>query len=128
VGFAAAGFRPVAAMTSSRYLLRNRKVAFMARDLLRDRGYATVQSMVSGSPVDLVAWRDDRSLLFVRTARSRRGFSGVRDLSFRFQQEIASLRRIPGLPYLSVQFWVYFDGEGWRFFTVYRNGIAEVSS
>jgi hypothetical protein len=116
----------VGSMTTSRHLLRNRKVSFMARDLLRERGYATVQSMVSGCPVDLVAWRDDRSLLFVRTARSRRRFSGVTDLSIRFYHEIAILRRIPKLPYLAIEFWVYFDDGGWRFFTVYRNGLAEV--
>jgi hypothetical protein len=112
-------------MKPSRSLLRNRKAEYMARDLLRDRGYDVVRSAGTDSPVDLVAWKDDGSVLFVRTARSRRSFEGVGDLSFRFRREIATLRRIPGRATLSVEFWVYFDHEGWRVFSVYRNGMVE---
>jgi len=113
-------------MKPSRILLRNREAASMARDLLRDRGYDVVRCAGNYSPVDLVAWNHDRPVLIVRTARSCQPYMGIVDLSFRFSREIAALRRISRPTCLSLELWVYYDHEGWRFFSVYRGGIMEV--
>jgi hypothetical protein len=125
VGSAEGGSGPVAPMMPSRSHLRNRKVEYLARDLLRDRGYEVVRCSGMHSPVDLVAWKGDRSLRFVRTARSQRLFCGISELSARYCREIATLRRMPRLPYLSTELWVYHGHVGWRFFTVHPGGIAE---
>ena len=109
----------------SRYRLRNRMAEIMARDLLRDRGHTVIRAAGAGSPVDLVAWKEDRSVLFVRAVRARRRYGTVAEISSRFRHEIAVLRRLPRLPYLSVEFWV-LSGDDWRIFSVYRNGIQEV--
>jgi Holliday junction resolvase len=106
-------------MKPSQNNLRNRQVEYLARDLLRDQGYEVVRSAGAYSPVDLVAWKGDQSLLFIRTTRSRRVFADIVEMAARFRPEIAALRRMPRLPYLSVQLWVYYNHEGWRFYDVF---------
>lgn len=114
-------------MRPSRLSLRNREVESLARDRLRERGYDVVRSAGVHAPIDLVAWKHDGSLLFIRTARTRRVTLGdVGNVTAKFRTDVDSLRRLPRLPYLAVQLWVYFDGGGWRFFDVYPGGMVEV--
>jgi len=114
-------------MRPSRMSLRNREVESLARDLLLERGYDVIRSAGVHAPIDLVAWKHDGSLLFIRSARTRRVTLGtVADVTVKFRTDVDSLRRLPRLPYLAVQLWVYGDSRGWRFFDVYPGGIVEV--
>jgi hypothetical protein len=114
-------------MKPVRYYLRNRQVECLARDLLKKQGYLVVRSAGTNAPVDLVAWNGDDSLLFVRTGRTRSSFTNPMALvTARFRHEVDTLRRLPRLPYLTVQLWVFFDHQGWRFFEVFPGGVVEV--
>ena len=114
-------------MKPSRKYLRNRQVECLARDLLREKGYEVVRSAGVYAPVDLVAWKRDNSILFLRTGRIRTAsLESIVALASKFRHEIESLRRLPRLPSMTVQLWVYFDRHGWRFFDVHPGGIVEV--
>jgi hypothetical protein len=107
--------------------LRNRQAECLARDLLREQGYDVIRSAGAHAPVDLVAWKGDGSLLFIRIARTRRAtLEDTGGVGVKFRHDIDSLRRLPRLPYLTVQLWVYVDCRGWRFFDVYPGGVVEV--
>jgi Holliday junction resolvase len=104
---------------------RGREVEFMARDLLRSRGYHVVQSAGSGSLPDLVAWQPQEHLLLVQAKRPRTPLLTAA-VAKRYEQDLAALRRIP-LPFrASVQLWTWTERDGWRFFDVLRGGICEV--
>jgi hypothetical protein len=114
-------------MKPVRYYLRNRQVECLARDLLREQGHVVVRSAGKNAPVDLVAWKGDGSLLFVRTGRTRSSCSNtMASVIVRFRHEVDTLRKLPRLPYLTVQLWVFFDRQGWRFFEVFPGGVVEV--
>ena len=116
-------------MRGTRKYLRNRQVECLARDLLREMGYVVVRSAGDHAPVDLVAWKEDGTLLLLMTARTRRSIDEGRDsLTGRFCQEVQTLRRLPRHPGLAVQFWVYFDRQGWRFFEIHPGGVMEVEA
>ncbi len=112
-------------MKPSRCSRENRQVESLARDLLREQGYDVIRGAGRYSPVDIVAWKGDRSLLFIRTVRTRRDLEGIGEIAARFNGEIEGLRRMPRLPYLTVQLWVYSNRRDWRFYTVHRGGIME---
>lgn len=98
----------------------------MARDWLRNRGFCVIRSAGSRTPVDLVAGKH-RQVLFVQTKRTHRPLPNARSVVSRYQNEITRLQALHRKVELPVELWLYTDREGWRFFTVYPGGIAEVS-
>ena len=111
---------------SNRNYTRGRRVEYLARDRLRQRGFCVIRSAGSRTPVDLVAGKH-RQVLFVQTKRTRRPLTDARSVLSRFQSEITRLQEVYRKVELPVELWVYTDREGWRFFTVHPGGIAEVS-
>jgi len=111
---------------SNRNYTRGRRVEYLARDRLRQRGFCVIRSAGSRTPVDLVAGKH-RQVLFVQTKRTRLPLSDARSVLSRFQSEIARLQEVYRTVELPVELWVYTDQEGWRFFTVHPGGILEVS-
>ena len=105
---------------------RGRRVEYLARDRLRQKGYCVIRSAGSRTPVDLVAGKH-RQVLFVQTKRARRPLTDARSVLSRFQPEIIRLQDVYRKVELPVELWIYTDREGWRFFTVHPGGIAEVS-
>lgn len=111
---------------SRRNATRGRRVEFLARDRLRDRGFCVIMSTGSRTPVDLVAGKH-REVVFVQTRRLRRPVSDVHAVAARFRNDIVRLQGVYRRAELPVQLWIYTDREGWRFFTVHAGGVAEVS-
>ena len=102
---------------------RGREVEFMARDLLRSRGYHVIQSAQPSSLPDLVAWQPHEHLLLVQAKRLRKPLLPAAVAQI-YEQDLAALRRMP-LPFrASVQLWTWTEREGWRFFDVLRGGIC----
>lgn len=105
---------------------RGRRVEFLARDRLRERGFCVIRTAGSRTPVDMVAGKY-RQVLLVQTRRTRRPLAGAHSVVCRFHEEITRLQALHRKVELPVELWLYTDREGWRFFTVHRGGIAEVS-
>lgn len=110
---------------SNRNYTRGRRVEYLARDRLRDRGFCVIRSAGSRTPVDLVAGKH-REVVFVQTKRLRRPVSDVHAVAARFRNDIIQLQGVYRRVELPVQLWIYTDREGWRFFDVHPGGIAEV--
>ena len=104
---------------------RGRRVEYLARDHLREQGYCVVRTAGARSPVDLVAGKR-REVLFVRTLRLRSPVADVREVATRFRGDIVRLQEVYRRVELPVQFWIFTDREGWRFFDVRPGGISEV--
>ena len=103
-----------------------RAAVFLARAILRRRGYTVIRSVGSDSLVHLTAWGDRDRPVFVRVKRSRKPVAGAADVVARWPEEIAELRTFPRANGGSVQFWIYCGQRGWKVYEVLPGGIAEV--
>ena len=99
----------------------------MARDLLKSDGYQVIRTAGSHSPVDLVAWRSHDSLLFIQARRTRSPINRS-SVAKTYQDDLAALRKIPRPHNAMIQFWLWNNRQGWRFFAVMPGGIRGMVS
>lgn len=105
---------------------QGRAAAFLARAILRKRGWTVLRSVGSDAVIHLSAWRGGDRPIFVRVKRSRRPVTGAADAAARWPDEIAELREFRREVSGSVQFWLYCGQRGWKVYEVLPGGIAEV--
>jgi len=106
---------------------RGRTVEYLARELLLSRGYHVIQSAGSRSPVDLLAWHQNKSLLLVQVKRTRTPIEWPGQVVTRYHEDLEALRQVPKPYKANVQLWLWTVREGWRFYDVMQGGICEVA-
>jgi len=105
---------------------RARTAEYLARDLLRSRGYTVLRSIDADFLVNLVAWTPAGAPLMIRVASTRRELSGAAQIATLWHNEIRELRALPLPAGGSVQLWISADRKGWHIYQVLPGGIVEV--
>lgn len=106
-------------------LHRARTEEYLARELLRDSGYAVLRSCEPGSLVNLVAWTPARGSLLIRVTTTRRILSGAAEIALVWREEIDCLRSLPVPPGGSVHLWISTDRKVWHRYQVLSGGLVE---
>jgi Holliday junction resolvase len=115
-------------MTGRTCYTRGRAVEYLARDLLRSKGFQVIRSAGSKSPVDLIAWRGGESPVLIQVKRTRSRIDSVVDIAEKYREDIEALRAIELPREGAVHLWVWTDKQAWRFYEVLHGGILEVDA
>lgn len=110
----------------TRYNHRDREASFLARDLLIQKGYTIIRTTGESSPLDLIAWQGRGYPLLILTRRTRANLETPGDVLRAFRRILHPLLSLERPCQARIQFWLYADPQGWRFFDVMPGGIAEV--
>jgi Holliday junction resolvase len=115
-------------MTGRTRFTRGRAVEYLARDLLKSKGFQVIRSAGSASPVDLIAWRSGETPVLIQVKRTRSRIGSIVGIAEKYREDIEALRAIDLPRDGAAHLWVWTDMESWRFYEILHGGILEVNA
>jgi hypothetical protein len=89
------------------------------------RGVVLDAAGVMTSRIDFILFVRDR-VRFVRVKRSHSLIGSPGELTVQFRNEIASIRKVPLTPVVSLELWVFLPWGTWQYFSVGEDTVTEI--
>lgn len=106
---------------------RTRTAEYLARELLRIKGFTVLRSLDCCSLINLVAWVPGQGLILIRVTTTRRTLSGATEVASLWKDEIDLLRAVKVPSGGSVHLWIYTDRKAWYRYEVLPGGLLETT-